>query len=236
VTVTTDEHGVTTILLDDGKANALSHASLDLIDAALDQAQAAAGAVVIAGRPGRFCAGFDLSVMQSGPDAARGLLRRGADLALLLYEYPCPVVLGCTGHALAMGAILLLAADVRVGAAGDFKIGMNEVAIGMPVPVFATELARDRLTPRHFSAAVGLAEIYAPEEAVAAGYLDELAPADEVVGAAQAAGRLLAERVNPTAFRATRINARTATIEHIRATLDVDIAAFTITAGDDAHG
>ena len=90
--------------------------------------------MAIIGRPGKFSAGFDLSVMTAGPDQARDLLRAGADLALRIYTFPIPVVLGATGHALAMGAILLMAADVRIGADGPFKVGLPEVEIGMPLP------------------------------------------------------------------------------------------------------
>ncbi len=123
--------GVARLSLDDGKANAISHAMLDAVNGALDRAEKEAGAVLIAGRPGRFSAGFDLSVMRSGGAAVGELVGGGARLALRLYEFPSPVVAACTGHALAMGAILLLASDTRLGARGDFKLGLNEVAIGM---------------------------------------------------------------------------------------------------------
>src|SRR5690606_38722158 len=121
---------------DAGKANALGHAAIDASNAALDRAEIDDNAVVIATRPGRFSAGFDLSVMQGGIDDVRALVRAGAHLCLRISTLPRPVVLACTGHALAAGAILLMSADVRVGAAGEFKIGLNEVAIGMPVPHF----------------------------------------------------------------------------------------------------
>ena len=77
----------------------------------------------------------------------RELVTGGAELLMRIFTYPMPVVCACTGHALAMGSLVLLAADVRIGAAGDFKLGLNEVAIGMGLPIFATELARYRLTP-----------------------------------------------------------------------------------------
>ena len=50
--------------------------------------------------------------MNAGPDHARDLLRAGAELALRIYTFPMPVLLGATGHALAMGAILLMAASL----------------------------------------------------------------------------------------------------------------------------
>ncbi len=219
---------VAVVTVDDGKANAISHQlAADLHDA-LGRAAGEAGAVVIAGRPGRFSAGFDLATMTSSTEAARDLLQAGADLALEIHGHPTPVVLACTGHALAMGAIFLMAADVRIGAEGPFKIGLNEVAIGMPVPRFGVELARSSLSTTAFTAAVNLATIYDPEAAVAAGYLDRLAPADDVVSAAVECAAELAERLRPDAFALTRQNCRGANLEALRHGLATDIATFTV--------
>lgn len=220
---------VAVIRLDDGKANAISHLVVDQVSAALDQASdAGASAVAIVGRPGRFSAGFDLATMQSSIGEARDLLRVGAELALRLYRSPVPVVAGVTGHALAMGAILLLSTDVRVGAEGDFKIGLNEVAIGMPVPSFATELARDRLSPTQLTRAVNLAGIYDPAGALAAGYLDEVVPADQVVEVAIERARALAEGLHASAFRATRDNLRGERADALLGDIHADIQRFTV--------
>lgn len=229
--VTTSVEGsVSVIRIDDGKANALSHALLGAVNAALEAAQHddTTGAVAIIGRPGRFSAGFDLKVMQSSPEAARDLLRAGAELGLRLYQYPKPVVTGVSGHALAMGAILQFCVDERIGAAGDFKIGMNEVAIGMPVPRFAVELARDRLTPPAFQAATQQARIYDPEGAVAAGYLDAVVPAEEVEAAAIAHATELAAKLNRGAFQLTRTIVRSALAAKLVSDLDEDMALFSI--------
>ena len=133
------------IRLDDGKANAISQAVIDSLMGMLDQAEKEATAVLIVGREGRFSGGFDLGVMRSGPENVRSLVKAGAELFLRIFEYPLPVVIACTGHAVAAGAIVLLAADARVGARGEFKIGLSEVAIGMRLPIFAFEFARQRL-------------------------------------------------------------------------------------------
>src|SRR5438552_1998622 len=118
---------VAIVRMDDGKANALSHASIDALNAALTAAERYAHSVVLVGRPGRFCAGFDLSVINAGPAEMQALVRRGGELAVRLFMFPRPVVAACTGHALAAGAIILMASDHRVGAQGAFKIGLNEV-------------------------------------------------------------------------------------------------------------
>ena len=142
---TTIEDGVAVLHFDDGKANVLSHAAIDAFEAALDRAADEARAVCIVGREGKLCAGFDLSVMTGEPDGARQLVSRGAALLMRLYLHPQPVVVAVTGHALAAGALLALTCDVRIGADVPAKIGLNETSIGMPLPQFAIELARDRL-------------------------------------------------------------------------------------------
>ncbi len=185
------QDGVAILRMDDGKANAFSFAMLEDLDAALDAAEKDARAVVLLGRPGRFSGGFDLAVMNEGGAATARLVAGGARLALRLYELPLPVVIGCTGHALAMGAVLLCAADLRIGAAGAFKIGLNEVAIGLALPAFAIELARERLAANHLQRATALAEIYDPAGAVAAGFLDRTVAPEQVEAAALEAATAL---------------------------------------------
>jgi enoyl-CoA hydratase len=218
--------GVAVITLDDGKANALSPALITTINAALDRAEQANEAVVLCGRPGRFCAGFDLNVMSGGLAAMRALVTAGAELVLRLYTFPRPVVVACTGHALAAGAVMLLSADLRIGARGEFKLGLNEVAIQLPLPVFAMELARDRLSKRHFVQAVSQARIYDPVDACDAGYLDQAVEPPILLDTALGHARRLAA-LPDHAFRATKDRERRGTVARIRATLTEDIAQLT---------
>ena len=225
--ITTSRDGdVAVIRIDDGKANALSHVAIDAFNAALDSAEGDAGAVVIVGRPGRFCAGFDLSVINAGPTETQALVRRGGELALRLYMFPRPVVVACTGHALAAGAIILMAADHRVGAQGAFKIGLNEVSIGLPLPIFLTELAQQRLSRRHLTAATMLAHIFDPDTALDAGFLDEVVAPDGVEATAIARARSFASTLNPRAFAASREPLRGPAAERIASTMTSDIAKF----------
>jgi enoyl-CoA hydratase len=139
--------------------------------------------------------------------------------------FPRPVVAAATGHALAAGAILLLASDSRIGARGDFKIGLNEVSIGMVLPVFGVELARARLSKRHFSSAVSRARIYDPDSAVDAGFLDRVATADALFDNALVDAQQLAGLAHP-AFFETKKRERQATVQFIRDTLEADINAI----------
>lgn len=187
-----EEEKYSLITLDDGKVNAVSFDLLEQLNAALDQAEAAGKVIIITGRPGKFSAGFDLSVMGQGGEQVLKLVGGGADIAKRLLRFPTPVVLAVTGHALAMGGIMLMTADYRIGIAGDYKLGLNEVAIGMSMPRFGVEIARARLDPAHFELSVNCAHLYDAEGAVEAGYLDEAVDAGQLKSRAV----LIAERLS----------------------------------------
>ena len=123
---------------------------------------------------------------------------------------------------------MLMAADVRIGADGPFKVGLPEVEIGMPLPIFAVEFARDRLSKRHFLPAVQHAVITTPAEAVDVNFLDKVVPPDDVEAATLAAAHDLADRLRGRAFVLTRENTRVSTARSIQAGLDADMAAFEI--------
>lgn len=165
---------------DDGKANAVSHDFIKEMNDGLDQAQADCKAVVIMGREGKFSAGFDLSEFQKGPEATTNLVNAGGKMLNRIFTLDMPVVAASTGHAIAAGCFLLLACDVRIGFEGNFKIGANESMLGMALPKFASELVEYRIPRNHIDTAVLQAKLYNPTEAVAAGYLDEIVPAEQL--------------------------------------------------------
>jgi enoyl-CoA hydratase len=217
---------IATISMDDGKVNVLSFRMLEELNAALDRAESDRAIVVLRGREGVFSAGFDLAVLRAGgPDAAT-MLRSGFELAYRVLSFPTPVVISCTGHAIAMGVFLLLSGDYRVGVAGaSHKITANEVAIGMTLPHSAIEICRQRLNPAHFNRAVILAEIFSPDAAVGAGFLDTVVPGADMPAAARAAAELLAT-LDPGAHTATKLRARHATLSNLRAAIKDDDAQF----------
>jgi enoyl-CoA hydratase len=215
---------VCTIVMDDGKANALSPAMLADLASAFDRAEHDGAVVVLTGRPGRFSGGFDLAVFRQGADEVRSMLLAGARLAERVLSFPTPVVIGCNGHALAMAAFLLLSGDVRVGAEGAFKIGLNEVAIGLTVPHYGIEIARQRLAPAHFNIALVTGRIYEPAEAVVAGFLDRTVPAEGLVAAAQDTAAALAS-IDMAAHRATKLRARASALVALRAAMAQDFGA-----------
>jgi enoyl-CoA hydratase len=219
------EGNLALVVMDDGKANALSDAMLDALSAAIDRAEKEAAALVLVGRKDRFCAGFDLRAMMASHDSAKALLRRGSAVLMKLYGAKVPLVLACTGHALAGGALVLLTGDVRIGASGAYRIGLNEVSIGLPVPVLAMELARDRLTTAELGPATLESRIYGPEDAQKAGYLDLVVPEGDVLARAKTEATRLAAQPK-SAYAATKERLRGRTIKHIEDTLDADMATL----------
>ena len=205
---------VAVIHIDDGKANAISHAFIDQLTRALERARNEASAVALFGRPGRFSAGFDLSVVNAGGAAAQTLVAAGGAMLKVIYSHPLPVVVGCTGHAIAAGALILLAADSRIGAAGEFKIGLNETSIGAVLPPFALALADDRLSKRHQTAAIIQAELYDPIGAVDAGFLDLVVEPSALMEDTLAEATRLAALPN-AAYAGNKVAIRTPFIERM---------------------
>jgi len=216
---------VATITMDDGKVNAASPQLLAELGKAFDRAGTDRAVVVLAGRPGVFSAGFDLPVLRAGGTAASAMVRAGFELAGRLLSFPAPVLIACTGHAVALGSFLLLSGDYRLGAAGPYKITANEVAIGLTMPQVAIEICRQRLTPAHFTRAVTLAEVFPPDDAVTAGFLDRVVPAAELAAAAAAAAADLA-RLDMAAHATTKLRARAQLLTAIRSAIEADDVAI----------
>ena len=216
------QDGISTIRFDHGKPNSISKAVADELMNALDEAEKSADAVVLFGKPGMFSGGFDLPTMKEGPAAARAMLKAGATLLMSIFNHPKPVVIGCGGHAIAMGAFITMAGDERIGAEGSFKLGMNETAIGMTLPTFGFELARARLSKRHFDRALIHSTIYDPAGAVEVGILDRVVPADRLEAECLEAAVRLATLKQP-AFRNNKRIAHAETVDVILSTLDENL-------------
>lgn len=215
------EDDVALIRLDDGKKNALDLDALKALHGAFDEAEAKAKAVVLAGRPGSFCAGFDMATMLGGDaNAARDLGLYGGRMALRLYECGKPVVAACTGHAFTIGALWLLASDTRIGEAGAYKFGMTETKLGVPLGPWAFELLKARIAPTHYVPVVAQSKILDPAGAVAAGFLDELVGEGEAVPAALALARQLAA-LPARAYATNKLSTRSQAFEIMRSDLDL---------------
>ena len=220
----TIDQSLCTIVLDDGKANAMSTRMIEQISAALDRAEAAQATVILTGRAGVFSGGFDLGVFKAGGDGVVEMLSAGAALAERMLSFPLPIVIACSGHAMAMGLFVVLCGDYRIGLADDTRVlRANEVAIGLTMPLFAVEVLRQRLTPSAFTRAAITAEAFIGQSAVAAGCLDELVPAAELLARAQQKARELAS-LNLAAHAATKLRCRAPTLAAMQAAKDLDLA------------
>jgi len=173
------DDGIALITMDDGKVNAMSTEMLTEIGSQLDAAAQSSDITVLSGRDGIFSAGFDLAMLAGDLDERKKMVAAGVHLIEKMLTHPQPIVVACTGHAYPMGAFLMLSADFRIGAEGNWRMGLNEVAISLTVPHFAIELARHRLSPPAF-AQITTASMFGPVAACAAGYLDRVVASDEL--------------------------------------------------------
>lgn len=217
---------VATLTLNNGKVNALSHEVFTELNSALDQAEQDGAVVVITGQPGIFSAGYDLKQMSASSEAASALVKVGSTFCQRLLSFPTPIIAACTGHAIAKGAFILLSSDFRIGVEGPFKIGLNEVAIGMTMHHAGIELARNRMSPAHFQRSVINAEMFSPQDAIPAGFLDALVPADQVLAQAQEEAARMAATLNMRAHHQTKLKARAGYLEILARAIEEDAASL----------
>ena len=208
---------IAVITFDDGKVNAVGFELIQQFNDALDEAEQNAKAVVLHGGEGKFCGGFDLSVMKADDKAKQHeLVSKGAELIVRLYSFPLPVVVAAEGHSIAMGAIMLMAADLRIGKDADTKYGLNETAIGMVLPPFGMELAKARLANTSQTEALLFSRIYQGSEAVKAGFLDAAVPQEQVLATAMGYAEKL-KMLPRQSFAESKIQLRKETIEKMKA-------------------
>ncbi|WP_447592656.1 crotonase/enoyl-CoA hydratase family protein [Aquipseudomonas campi] len=215
------EDGIATLTLNNGKVNAISPDMIDAFNAALDQAAQDRAVVIITGQPGILSGGYDLKVMTSGPQNAIALVAAGSTLAHRMLSHPFPIIVACPGHAIAKGAFLLLSADYRIGVEGPFNIGLNEVIIGMTMHHAGIELARDRLRKSSFHRSVINGEIFDPQGAVDAGFLDKVVAPEQLMATAVAAAQQL-KKINMTAHKNTKLKVRKALLDTLQAAIELD--------------
>jgi enoyl-CoA hydratase len=212
---------ILTITLQNGKVNAISHDVISEINAALDQAEAEQATVIITGQPGIFSGGFDLKTMKESAESAVALVAKGSALSRRLLAFPTPVIAACSGHAIAKGAFLLLSCDYRIGCKGDFKVGLNEVAIGMTMHNAGIEMARGRIPINYLNRSVINAEIFPPETAVLAGFLDTIVEPEKLLATAQFAAKQM-QQLDMTAHHGTKLRARHSLLEALDNAIELD--------------
>ena len=213
--------GVALLSLCNGKANAVSPDVITAFNQALDRAEQDGAVVIITGQPGILSGGYDLKVMLASPESALTLVAQGSALARRMLSHPYPIIIACSGHAVAKGAFLLLSADYRIGVEGAFTIGLNEVRIGMTMHHVGITLARDRLRKSAFQRSVINAEMFNPQSAKDAGFLDEVVAPEELMNAAHRMAQQL-KTINLKAHAKTKLKVRKNLLETLDQAIEMD--------------
>ena len=208
-----------TLTLDDGKANVVGPSLLDNINAGLDRAEEeGATAVILRGREGMFSGGFDLKEFEKGAEDGLKMVQRGFELLVRLYSFPLPLVAASTGHGIAMGAFIIMACDWRIGSRGAFKMSLPETRIGMELPPILVALTTARITPKHLNRATLLSEVYSPEQAVDAGFLDEVVEVGDLESRSREVAEQLAQ-LPARQFASNKVALRAHTLEIMKGSL-----------------
>ncbi|MCX7552817.1 crotonase/enoyl-CoA hydratase family protein [Marinicella sp. S1101] len=220
-------NGIATITMDDGKSNVASPDFLDQLNAALDAAEKANAIVILTGRAEVFCAGFDLRVLRTGVNNAFKMLMGGFWLVHRMMSYPRPVIIACNGHAIALGVFILLTGDYRVGAEGDYKLVANEVQNGLTMPHCALALCQHRVNPSHLSRAMLLSEVFTPQAAIEAGFLDLTVSHDQVMPTAQKLAEKYAQ-LDDTAHQESKLRMRRSFLRQLKRAIKADRRGFVL--------
>jgi enoyl-CoA hydratase len=217
---TKETHAIITIK--NGKANAISHQVIDGLNEGLTKAKSENKVVIITGQPGIFSAGFDLKVMTESPESAKELVTKGSKLSLRMLAFPKPIIIACPGHAIAKGAFLLLSADYRIGVEGEFKIGLNEVLIGMTMHNAGIAIAQARLSEVYVNRSVNNAEIFNPKSAITAGFLDVIVPETHLMSTAEKIA-VMFSKLHSKAHAETKLKVRKQHLENLKNAIELDL-------------
>lgn len=223
---------VAEITLDDGKVNAMTLAFFEELGGVLDRAERERpGALVITGRAGTFSAGLNLKVLPTlAGDALHTTMVAFGRTMLRVFTFPIPTVAAVSGHAIAGGAVLMFACDLRCVADGPFRLHLNEVAIGLPLPTWAIMLAQSAIPTRWHTEAILHARMYAPAEALERGIVDAVVPADRLVEEARAAaGRLTT--LDQAAYATSKARHRAMAVAWAQDHLESEISGLPARAG-----
>lgn len=221
-----DTDGVTLVTLDDGKANTLGGDMISALSETAEKLARGRGPVILTGAGRFFSAGLDLGgVVALDRDALATFLDRFEKMAVSWFSLARPVIAAVNGHAIAGGAILALVCDFRVAAQGEWKIGLTEVPLGIPFPASALELSRLNVNPSHAARVFLAGELFTPADAVAAGLLDRVVPADQLIPTATAFASQLAKSPG-IAFSQTKSALREPTLQRYEAVRGRQAKAF----------
>jgi len=160
--------------------------------------------------------------MTKSPESAKELVTKGSELSLRMLSFPQPIIIACSGHAIAKGAFLLLSSDYRIGVEGDFKIGLNEVMIGMTMHHAGIAIAKSRLSEVYLNRSVNNAEIFNSKQAIAAGFLDQIVPESQLMETAVKVAEM-SSKLNKKAHAATKLKVRKPHLDTLKKAIELDL-------------
>lgn len=189
--------------------NAIDAAMMLAVQAALDKAaDDGVSGVILSGRPGLFSAGLDIpSLLMLDRDAILEFWRSFFRVLKTLAGFPVPVFAAIGGHNPAGGTVFAIFCDRRIAAKGDFKMGLNEVAVGLALPPPIFYAYRLLLGQREAERLAVVGAMITSDEALACGLVDELCEPDDVVTTALVRIRQML-KLPRRAMQATRAIAR----------------------------
>lgn len=228
------DDGILTLRLAHGKASALDVELLEAMGRELEDL-GGARAVVLTGTGSIFSAGVDLFRIVDGGEAyVDRFYPLLSTFVRAVFTLPVPVVAAVNGHAIAGGGVMALAADYRVMADGNGRMGVPEVVVGVPFPAAALEVVRFAVAPDRVQALIYTGRTVPPRDALAQGMVDEVVDADALQARArEVAGQLAG--LSPDSFRLTKQLLRAETVARMDGAAEYDRAARAVWAAPETH-
>jgi enoyl-CoA hydratase len=168
-----EQDGITVLSLSHGRANAMDLEFCGAIAARFEALASGEGPVLLTGNGRIFSAGVDLKrILDGGPEYIRAFLPELERMVHAVFSCPRPVVAAIDGHAIAGGCVLACATDRRLMAMGQARIGVPELAVGVPFPPLVLEVMRAKLSPPSLHTLVYDAGTRSPDDASRLGLVD----------------------------------------------------------------
>jgi enoyl-CoA hydratase len=228
------EDGILTLRLAHGKASAMDVELLEALGGALETATDAR-AVILTGTGSIFSAGVDLYRLLDGGQAyVDRFVPLLSTFVRALFALPVPVVAAVNGHAIAGGGVMTLAADYRIMAEGNGRIGVPELLVGVPFPAAPLEVVRFAVPRHRLQAVIYTGSTLAPHDALAEGLLDEVVPADSLLSRAREVAAQLGA-LPPEVFRATKQALRADALARMDGAAEYDRAAHALWSAPETH-
>ena len=218
-----DSGGVRVLKLAHGKVSAIDVELGEALAAELkDALDPAVKAVIVTGSGSSFSAGVDLfRLVKEGRDYAMRFLPVLDDFLRATLTFPKPIVAAVNGHAIAGGCILAAACDHRIMTEGTGRIGIPELAVGVPFPALPLQIMAARVPDGHLRDLVFTGRTVQIDEAKAMGLIDEKCPAGMLIDRATEVAHKLAS-IPPATFALTKEAFYAPILERVRQAADLN--------------